>query len=87
MANLYPALPLSPALKDKATLACIIKNGMKDTILVNGKDFHRPMPPNPKLTDLEIAEIITYVTMKWQKDSILTSIQTVNTSLQLCKTL
>lgn len=85
MANLYPPLPQSESLKDKAALACIISNGMKDTITVAGKSFSRPMPPNPKLTDLEIAEIISYVTMKWQKDSTYTHTQFVNESLQACK--
>jgi len=85
MANLYPPLKGSDALKDKALLACIIKNGMKDTIMVDGKKFNRPMPANPKLTDLEIAEIISYVSIKWQKDSILTSTEFVNKTLQNCK--
>ena len=85
MASLYPPLKGSAVLKNKELLACIIRNGMKDTILVNGKNFSRPMPPNPKLTDLEIAEIITYVSVKWQKDSIFTNTEFVNTSLQNCK--
>ena len=85
MANLYPTLVGSPALKNKALLACIIQNGMKDTIIVDGKKFSRPMPPNPKLKELEIAEIITYLSMKWHKDSIYTTIQLVNKSLQECK--
>ena len=85
MANLYPPLIGSPSLKDKALLACIIKNGMKGDIAVEGKKFNRPMPANPKLMDLEIAEIITYLNVKWQKDSIYTTTEFVNKSLQLCK--
>ena len=85
MANLYPPLAGSPALKDKALLACIIKNGMKGDISVNGKKFNRPMPANPKLMDLEVAEIITYVNMKWNKDSVYTTTAFVNKSLQTCE--
>lgn len=85
MANLYPPLVGSPSLKDKALLACIIKNGLKGDITVEGKKFNRPMPANPKLMDLEIAEIITYVNIKWNKDSIYTTTEFVNKSLQLCK--
>ena len=85
MANLYPPLAGSDALKDKALLACIVKNGMNDTIVVSGKKFSRPMPANPKLTDLEIAEIISYLTIKWQKDSVFTSTEFVNKTLQNCK--
>ena len=85
MANLYPPLAGSDALKDKALLACIVKNGMNDTIIVSGKKFSRPMPANPKLTDLEIAEIISYLTIKWQKDSVFTSTEFVNKTLQNCE--
>ncbi|TDE16392.1 c-type cytochrome [Dyadobacter psychrotolerans] len=84
MANLYPPLSGSASIKDKALFACIIKNGMKDTIVVAGKKFSRPMPANSKLTELEIAEIITYVSMKWSADSTLTSIDLVSKSLQQC---
>ena len=85
MANLYPPLTGSPSLKDKALLACIIKSGMKGDISVNGKKFDRPMPANPKLMELEIAEIITYVEMKWNKDSVYTTTEFVNKTLQMCK--
>lgn len=85
MANLYPPLAGADALKDKALLACVIKNGMNDTIIVSGKKFSRPMPANPKLTDLEIAEIVSYLTIKWQKDSVFTSTEFVNKTLQNCK--
>jgi hypothetical protein len=66
-------------------LACIIKNGMKDTILVAGKKFSRPMPGNPKLSDLEIAEIVTFLTMKWHTDSTYTPIEEVSRALKNCK--
>lgn len=85
MANLYPPLQGSSALTDKAFLACVIKNGMKDTIMVAGKKFSRPMPGNPKLTNLEVAEIVSFLTMKWGKDSTLTSIEAVEKALGNCK--
>lgn len=85
MANLYPPINGSSALTNKALLVCIIKNGMKDTIVVAGKKFSRPMPANPKLTDLEIAEIVSFLTMKWHSDSTLTPIEEVSNALQICK--
>lgn len=84
MSGLYPPLVGSDQLTNKYRLACIIKNGMSDTIMVNGKEFSRPMPPNPKLKDLEIAEIVSYLNMKWGKDSIFTSIEFVEKSLKDC---
>ena len=85
MANLYPPILGSAILSDKAKIACIIRNGMKDTITVNGKPFSRPMPPNPKLTEIEIAEIVSFVTMKWGKDSVYTQIETVKVALDACE--
>lgn len=84
MANLYPPLVGSKILKNKSAMACIMRYGMKDTITVNGKPFNRPMPANPKLQELEIAEVITYVNMKWGKDSIYTPIATVTKALISC---
>jgi mono/diheme cytochrome c family protein len=84
MSNLYPPLAGSVSLGNKALMACIIRYGMKDTIIVNNKAFSRPMPPNAKLTEIEIAEIISYVTMKWGKDSLYTPTQAVTTALAGC---
>lgn len=84
MASLYPPLAGSKMIQDKIAMSCIIKNGMKDTIIVNGKPFSRPMPANASLKELEIAEIITYVNMKWGKDSVYTPIATVAKALENC---
>lgn len=84
MANLYPPLVGSKMIADKVAMSCIIRNGMKDTIIVNGRPFSRPMPGNTALKELEIAEIITYVNMKWGKDSVYTPITTVVKALEGC---
>ena len=85
MSNLYPPPANTPILSDKAAIACIIKNGMKGTILVNGKEFNRPMPANPKLTEIEIAEIVSYVGMKFGKDSLYMPIEVVQQALANCE--
>ena len=84
MANLYPPLTGSKIIRDKAAMACIIRYGLKDTIMIHGKPFSRPMPANAKLQELEIAEIITYVNMKWGQDSVYTPIATVSKALEAC---
>ncbi|HWV31068.1 MAG TPA: cytochrome c [Dyadobacter sp.] len=85
MSSLYPPIAGSPILSDKARVACIIQYGMSDTIVVNGKKFSRPMPPNPKLTEIEIAEIVSFVSMKWGKDSVYTPIEVIHKALTECK--
>ncbi len=84
LANLYPPIKGSSYLLRKADLVCIIKNGLAGEILVNGKTYNRPMPANPKLPDLEIAEIVTYVNNTWGKDTTYTPTDSVTDMLTLC---
>lgn len=46
-------------------LTCIIRKGITETILVNGKTYKQPMPGNPKLTQGDIANIINYINQAW----------------------
>jgi hypothetical protein len=85
MVNLYPPINKPLIWRSSPTLACVIKNGMRDTIFVNGKEFSRPMPGNPKLTELEIAEIVTYMRVKWAGDSTYMHIDEVKKQLNQCQ--
>lgn len=42
-------------------LACMIRYGAKDSMLVNGTWFDRPMPGNQLLTEVEITSLINYL--------------------------
>lgn len=62
LAKLYPPLMNSDyLLSNRTEVICGMKLGQKGEITVNGVVFNQPMPENPRLTDLEIAEIATYV--------------------------
>ena len=52
-------------LKDVVGSAVVIRYGLKGPIVVNGKDYDQPMPPHSRLTPLEIAEILTYISNSW----------------------
>nr|WP_255742859.1 cytochrome c [Belliella calami] len=43
----------------------IIKHGLKGEITVNGQVYNQPMPANPNLTNMEIAQIVTYIYNIW----------------------
>lgn len=45
--------------------ACIIKCGHEGSMVVNGTEYNQPMPANPQLKDIEIAEITTYILNAW----------------------
>lgn len=52
-------------LEDIERTVRIIKYGQEGEIIVNGQVYNQAMPANPKLTDLEIAQIVTYLYNIW----------------------
>jgi cytochrome c551 len=52
-------------LEDVGRTARIIKYGQSGEIVVNGQIYNQAMPANPKLTNLEIAQIMTYIYNIW----------------------
>lgn len=79
MANLYPPLHF---LRDKVRFIRIVRHGLDGEITVNGTSYNRPMPANPGLTDLDIAEITTFVYNKWGKETTYTPIDSVKKALR-----
>jgi mono/diheme cytochrome c family protein len=81
LAGLYP--PIAPNyLTDKNKLTVWIKFGQQESIVVEGKPYTRPMPGNAALKELEIAEIITYVTNTWGQETTLWPTDSVATALE-----
>ena len=63
LGKLYP--PLTDTLflaKNKSTLACIIKNGRGVEIVSNNLNTKTQMPGNPDLAEIDITQIIVYIT-------------------------
>lgn len=86
LAMLYPPLTDSIYLKkNKNQLACIIKNGLKGKIEINGQVYEGEMPAQAKLSDIEIAKIITYITNSFGNQQGLHDAQAVNQDLKYCK--
>ncbi len=86
LAKLYPPLANSDYLKanpDKA--ACGIRNGQFEPITVNGVQYTQVMPPIPTLSDLEIAEVVTYVSNSWGNNAGLIEVKQVTEWLNNCK--
>ncbi len=62
LGNLYP--PLTDTLyltKNRSSLACIIKNGLTGNITVHNMNYETDMPGNPALADIDVAQIIVYI--------------------------
>ena len=65
-------------------VACLIKNGAKKKLLVNGVEFAPTMPAHPDLTNLEIAEVMTYINNSWENEIGLVKPQDVQKWLTNC---
>ena len=85
-AQLYP--PLSKAdflLENIPRAACIIKHGQIGEIYVNGNSYNQQMPAFTELTNLEIAELLTYISNSWENDKGLQTVSVVESWLETCK--
>ena len=85
LASLYPPLAGSDYLmEDISRAACIIKNGQAKEIVVNGVTYNQMMPGNP-ITNLEIAEVLTYIGNAWGNDAGLIGVKDVNKWIEECE--
>ena len=71
--------------KNKNKLACIIKNGMSEAITVDGRKFKEKMRPNGDLTDIDLAQLIVYITNANGNKQGMYSTEAVAEDLKNCK--
>ena len=85
LAAIFPPLAGADYLMENLErAACIIKNGQAAEIVVNGETYNQMMPGNP-ITNLEIAEVLTYITNEWGNQAGLTNVKKVDKWLQECE--
>lgn len=86
LGELIPPLAKSDYLMSDIDRAlCIIKNGQKGEITVNGVVYNQIMPASSALKDLEIAEIATYIANSWGNKSGLVEVKHVQDVLGSCQ--
>jgi len=86
LGQLYPPLVDSDfMLEDVERTICIIKNGVKGEIMVNGQLFNQEMPPNPYLTNLEAAQIATYIYNRFTDTALFIPVKRVDSLLNVCR--
>jgi cytochrome c551 len=64
---------------------CIMRNGVWGELLVNGKKYNKEMKGIPSLTELEIAEIATYIYNSWEHQRGIIEIPIVESALKKCE--
>ena len=85
LGRLIPPLKDADYLKENVDRAiCIVKYGLSGKIVVNGQDYNHQMPGNKELTELEIAEIITYVYNTWGGMPGIIPVKRVRETLKNC---
>ena len=85
LARVYPPLNSSDYMdKNFNDVICLIRSGKKGELVVNGISFNQPMPGIPSLTDLEIAEIATYIYNSWNHQRGLIEVKEATSILENC---
>jgi mono/diheme cytochrome c family protein len=64
---------------------CLIKNGIKGSIVVNGVEYNQPMIGHERLSPLEIAEIMTYILNSWDNKLGLYPVKRAEKVLRSCQ--
>ena len=85
---IYPPLDTSDYMQNNLEdVLCLMRNGKSGVLIVNGKSFNQPMPGVPTLSDLEIAEIATYVYNSWSHQKGIVDVKIASQILSSCDSL
>ncbi|MFN0212757.1 MAG: c-type cytochrome [Saprospiraceae bacterium] len=66
-------------------LACLIRYGLKDTIVVNGKIYAEVMLGNDKLNDIQIANLVNFILNSWGNKVESVTFKEVESKLEGCR--
>lgn len=70
LGKLYPPLTDQQYLKDhRKSLPGIVRYGIKGPMVIHGETYDGIMPGNPSLTDMDIAYVLSYVTVQFGSDT------------------
>lgn len=85
LAKLYPPVNRSDYMENHLEeVICIIKYGRKEPLMVNGILYTQPMPGVPALTNLEIAQVATYIYNSWKHDRGIIDVKEVDRIMRQC---
>ncbi|MCZ8353168.1 MAG: cytochrome c [Cyclobacteriaceae bacterium] len=83
---LYPPLDTSDYMQNNfEDVLCLIRHGKSGELMVNGKLYNQQMPGVTALTDLEIAQIATYIYNTWSHKKGMVEVKEATSILNQCK--
>lgn len=71
--------------KNREKLPCLLRHGLKDTIVVNGRTYAEEMPGVEALSDIQIVNILNYVNSNWGNQNEPYRLDEVRNSLEKCR--
>ena len=82
---LYPPVSQSDFVDQRfSEVVCSMRKGLRGSMMVNGLEYNQPMPGIPYLTDLEVAEITTYLYNTWGRNRGLVTVEEVQRVSAAC---
>jgi cytochrome c551 len=86
LGRLYPPLNTSDYMTENFdSVICLIRHGKSGEMFVNGVQFNQPMPGIPTLSDIEVAEIATYIYNTWGHERGLVEVKEAAEVLAKCE--
>lgn len=83
--SLYPPLNQADYLDNNIDLLpCIIRNGIQDTIVVEGKTYSMPMAGFPKLSEVDLANLVNYIRAEFTSENVVLGLSDVKNRLDQC---
>ncbi len=83
--GLIPPLAGADWLRQRQSdVACLIRYGIQDTLVVNGERYGQPMAGIDRLTDTEITNIINYINHAWGNKYGVVKFEDVRDQLENC---
>ena len=85
LGRLYPPLNTSDYMDENFNeVLCLMRHGKAGEIFVNGQQYNQPMPGISNLSDLEIAEIATYIFNTWGRQRGIVEVKSASPILKAC---
>jgi len=67
-----------------AEMACLIRNGIADTMVVNGVTYSGVMPGNTYLDEVELVAVLNYIKQSWGNSGETVTYPEVKKALSQC---
>jgi len=71
--------------KNRDNLPCVIRHGLQDTIVVNGKIYSENMAGMPGLSDIQVTNLLNYINTTWGNKNPVYSYEEVTALLAKCR--